>query len=67
VPGSTWQEYVPYGTAQFRKGLEDMICDRIENRLAKSATEVAAEKKAKNQKRAAERKASGTKSTKTAA
>jgi hypothetical protein len=44
-----------------------MICDRIENRLAKSATEVAAEKKAKNQKRAAERKASGTKSTKTAA
>ena len=54
--GSSWYEFTPYGEATFRKGLEDLICDRIEGRLSKTAQEIREEKQAKNRKRNEERK-----------
>lgn len=55
--GSSWYEFTPYGEAAFRKGLEDLICDRIEGRLSKTSQEIREEKQAKNRKRNEERKA----------
>ena len=57
LSGSSWYEFTPYGEAAFRKGLEDLICDRIEGRLSKTTQELREEKQAKNRKRNEERKA----------